>query len=377
MKRDKYLILNTGSTSTKVAVYTVEGEKIYDKTVDHPADQLLKYPTIQSQYEFRCQQLEETIKESGFSLKEMAAIGARGGALIPICEGGTYLVDDYMCQAFIDSPVQHAANLGAQIAKHFGDMEGIRAYIVDPDVIDEMTPIARVCGLKNVERSAQWHALSSKAVVRKVAGELGKKSDEITAIVLHIGGGVSVALHVNGRTVDVNNCMHGDGPFSPERAGLLPSIEVLNLVFKRGMNLDEAKRELVGRGGLVSHLGTSDARKVEEMIAQGDEYARLVYHAMAYNFAKGIGALAAAAGGKVDAIGITGGLAYSKMLMDWVKGYVGFLAPVFIYPGECEMEAIFMGIRRVEKGEEEYKLYRKKERPPIWEQPVEKEPFPG
>ena len=143
------------------------------------------------------------------------------------------------------------------------------------------------------------------------------------------------------------------------------------------MNLDEAKRELVGRGGLVSHLGTSDARKVEEMIAQGDEYARLVYHAMAYNFAKGIGALAAAAGGKVDAIGITGGLAYSKMLMDWVKGYVGFLAPVFIYPGECEMEAIFMGIRRVEKGEEEYKLYRKKERPPIWEQPVEKEPFPG
>ena len=172
-----------------------------------------------------------------------------------------------------------------------------------------------------------------------------------------------MALHVNGRTVDVNNCMHGDGPFSPERAGLLPSIEVLNLVFEKHMNLDQVKKELVGRGGLVSHLGTNDAREVERMIGQGDCYAELVYQAMAYNFAKHIGALAAAGKGKIDAIGITGGLAHSDMLIRWVKEYVSFLAPVYVYPGECEMEAIYLGVKRVEHGEEEYKLYRKRERP--------------
>lgn len=363
MVRDKYLIINTGSTSTKITIFTEEGEKILDKNVPHSSEEIVKHREIQDQYGFRCENLLAALGESGFSLHEMAAIGARGGALIPIYEDGTFLVDDYMCQALTDTPVKHAANLGAQIAKNFADREGIHAYVVDPDVLDEMLPIARICGLKGATRSAQWHALSSKAVVRKIAGEMGKKHNEITAIVLHIGGGVSVALHVNGRTVDVNNCMHGDGPFSPERAGLLPSIEVLNLVFEKHMNLDQVKKELVGRGGLVSHLGTNDARDVERMIGQGDRYAELVYQAMAYNFAKHIGALAAAGKGKIDAIGITGGLAHSDMLIRWVKEYVSFLAPVYVYPGECEMEAIYLGVKRVEHGEEEYKLYRKRERP--------------
>lgn len=361
--RDKYLIINTGSTSTKITIFDEAGQKLLDKTVPHSSEEIAKHREIQDQYEFRCNNLLDALEENGFSLEEMRAIGARGGALIPIYEDGTFLVDEYMCQAFIDTPVKHAANLGAQIARNFAEREGIHAYVVDPDVLDEMTPISRICGLKGAERSAQWHALSSKAVVRKIADEMGKRHDEITAIVLHIGGGVSVALHVNGRAVDVNNCMHGDGPFSPERAGLLPTIEVLNLVFEKHMSLEEVKRELVGRGGLVSHLGTNDAREVEAMIEQGDDYARLVYQAMAYNFAKHIGALAAAGKGKIDAIGITGGLAHSRMLIDWVKEYVSFLAPVYVYPGECEMEAIYLGVKRVEHGEENYKIYRKKERP--------------
>lgn len=361
--RDKYLIINTGSTSTKITVFTEKGEKLLDENVPHSNEELSKHKEIQDQYPFRCQSLLDALEKSGFSLKEMIAIGARGGALIPVYESGTFLVDDYMCQALIDTPVKHAANLGAQIAKYFGDMEGIRAYIVDPDVLDEMTPIARICGIKGAERSAQWHGLSSKAVVRKIAGELGKRHDEINVIVLHIGGGVSVALHQKGKAVDVNNCMHGDGPFSPERAGLLPTIEVLNLIFEKHLTLEQAKKQLVGMGGLVSHLGTNDARKVEAMIASGDSYAKLVYQAMAYNFAKHIGSLAAAGKGQIDAIGITGGLAYSDILVGWVKEYVSFLAPVYVYPGECEMEAIYLGVKRVEKGEEEYKVYRKRQRP--------------
>lgn len=363
MKRDKYLIINTGSTSTKITIFLENGEKILDKTVEHSAEEILNHKKVQDQLEFRCENLLQALTENGFGLEEMSAIGARGGALIPIYEDGTFLADDYLCQASIDSPVEHAANLGAQIAKRFADAQGIKAYVVDPDVLDEMTPIARVTGLKGVERSAQWHGLSQKAIVRLLAKELGKKHDEITAIVLHIGGGVSVALHINGRTVDVNNCMHGDGPFSPERAGMLATIEVINMIFKQGMSEEEVKRQLVGKGGLVSHLGTNDARKVEEMIDQGDKYAELVYKAMAYNFAKSIGALAAVAKGKVDAIGITGGMAYSDRMIGWIREYVDFLAPVYVYPGEREMEAVFLGVRRVEQGEEQYKLYRKKERP--------------
>ena len=252
--RDKYLIINTGSTSTKITVFTEDGEKLLDKTVPHSSEELAKHREIQDQYEFRCQNLLSALEEQGFSLSEMIAIGARGGALIPVYEDGTFLVDDYMCQAFIESPVKHAANLGAQIAKHFADMEGIRAYIVDPDVLDEMTPISRICGIKGVERSAQWHGLSSKAVVRKIADEMGKRHDEINVIVLHIGGGVSVALHQKGKAVDVNNCMHGDGPFSPERAGLLPTIEVINMIFEKHMTQEQVKKQLVGAGGLVSHF---------------------------------------------------------------------------------------------------------------------------
>lgn len=363
MVRDKYLILNTGSTSTKVTVFNDQGDRTVDRTVQHPTEELNKYERVQDQYQLRCDNLAKALEESELCLDEVIAVGARGGTLIPIYEDGTFLVDEYMCQTLIHSTVEHAANLGAQIAKYFADKAGTAAYVVDPDVLDEMSPIARICGLKGVERGAQWHGLSQKAIVRKLAAELGKPHDEITAIVLHIGGGVSVGLHINGKAVDVNNCIHGDGPFSPERAGLLPTIEVLNLVFEKHMSLAEVKKELVGNGGLVSHLGTNDAREVERMIEDGDEYAKLVYEAMTYNFAKSIGALAAAAKGKVDAIGVTGGMAYSDMMMEWLREYVAFIAPIFIYPGEREMEAIYQGIWRVEQGLEDYKQYRVKERP--------------
>ena len=169
MKRDKYLIINTGSTSTKITIFNEAGEKILDQNVTHSAEEIGKYKDVQDQYDFRCENLLAALKDYGFSLEEMHAIGARCGALIPVYEGGIFLIDDYMCQALIDTPVRHAANLGAQIAKKFADSQGIKAYIADPDVLDEMTPIARITGLKGVERSALWHCLSSKAVVRKIA----------------------------------------------------------------------------------------------------------------------------------------------------------------------------------------------------------------
>lgn len=361
--RNKYLVLNTGSTSTKVTVYLDTGERIFDQTQNYDAQQIQQYPHVQDQFEFRCAKLDQILRDNDIHLDEMLAIGGRGGTLIPIYEGGTYEVDEFMCQYLIDSPVEHAANLSAQLARYLADQVGIKAYVVDPDVLDEMSPIARITGLKGCYRSAQWHGCSQKAITRLLAKELGKDVKDINVIVLHIGGGISVGLHMHGRTVDVTNCIHGDGPFSPERAGSMPTLDVLDLAYKRGLTYEEAKKELVGKGGLVSHLGTNDAREVERMIDAGDEYAQLVYSAMAYNFARWVGAMAACGKGQIDAIGITGGLAYSRRLMDELQEYIGFIAPVYLFPGEREMDAIYEGVKRVVDGKEEPKLYRVKERP--------------
>ncbi|RLD13437.1 MAG: butyrate kinase, partial [Caldiserica bacterium] len=234
---------------------------------------------------------------------------------------------------------------------------GIPAFIVDPVVVDEMDDLARISGLPEIERKSIFHALNQKSVARKAASDLGKRYEDVNFIVVHLGGGISIGAHRRGRVVDVNNALNGDGPFAPEKAGGLPTQALVDMCFSGKFTLEEMLKKLAGKGGLVSHLGTNDARKVEKMIEEGDEHAKLIYEAMAYQIAKTIGEMATVLKGDVDAIILTGGLAYSKMLTAWVKERVSFIAPVKIYPGENEMEALALGALRVLRGEEKAKIY--------------------
>lgn len=353
--KNKILIINPGSTSTKIAVYCND-EIMHLESIQHTNEELAPYAHVADQKEFRLTKILEILNKAGIELKDFICISARGGLLRPI-PGGTYEVNDFMVQELLNPKKEHACNLGALIAKELADRVGVKAYIVDPVVVDEMWPLAKMTGLKGVNRACQFHVLNQKAIARKTAKALGKTYKDINVIVCHIGGGVTVGLHKHGKVVDVNNGLDGDGPMSPERAGILPNIDVLELAYQNKMTFDQAYKTLVGNGGLVSHLGTNDARKVENMIKAGDEYAGLVYETMAYQISKEVGALATAVNGRVDAIALTGGIIYSKMMADWITDRVSFIAPVYRYPGEGEIQALFEGAMRVVRGEEEVQYY--------------------
>lgn len=353
---EKILVINPGSTSTKIAIYDGENP-VFETTIRHTTEELKGFSNIVEQFEFRKGVILKEISEKGFSINEINAIAARGGLLHPI-ESGTYRVNDDMVHDLMEARYgEHASNLGAPIAKRISDEFGIPAYIVDPVVIDEMIPLARYSGLKGIERKSIWHALNQKAVARRAAKDLGKSYEEVNLIVVHLGGGISIAAHRQGKTIDVNNALNGDGPFAPERAGGLPTISLVNLCLSGKYTFEEMKKLLSGKGGLVSHLGTNDAKVVENMVLQGDEYARLVYEAMAYQIAKTIGEMATVLEGKVDAIVLTGGIARSELLVNWIKDRVSWIAEVKVYPGEDEMRALAEGVLRVLRGEEQEKHY--------------------
>ena len=352
----KILVINPGSTSTKIAVFDDESP-VLEKTIRHSSEELKDFKNIIEQYDFRVKVIENVLKENGFKLEDFDAFVGRGGLLHPI-ESGTYRVNEAMLEDLKECKYgEHASNLGAIIAYNLATKVNKPAYIVDPVVVDEMEPLARYSGLKGIERKSIWHALNQKAVARRAAKDLHKKYDEVNLIVVHLGGGISVAAHKKGRTVDVNNALNGDGPFAPERAGGLPTISLVDLCMSGKYTYEEMKKLLAGKGGLVSHLGTNNAIEVEERIEKGDEYAKLVYEAMAYQVAKTVGEMAAVLKGEVDAIILTGGLARSKMLTDWIKERTSFIAPVLLYPGEDEMRALAEGALRVLKGEEKEKIY--------------------
>ena len=352
----KIFVVNPGSTSTKIAVFE-DDKPIFEKTVRHSTEELQGFKSIIDQYSFRVDVIEHELASNGFSLESIDAFVGRGGLLHPI-ESGTYVVNEDMLKDLRESRYgEHASNLGAIIASDLAKKVGKDAYIVDPVVVDEMDTLARYSGLKGIERSSIWHALNQKAVARKCARDVGKKYEECNFVVAHLGGGISVAAHKNGRVIDVNNALNGDGPFSPERAGGLPTVGLLDLCMSRKYSYEEMKKMLAGKGGLVSLLGTNNAMEVEKRIEQGDTYAKLVYEAMAYNVAKTIGEMATVLKGRLDAIILTGGMANSKMLTDWIKERVSFIAPVRIYPGEGEMEALAEGALRVMRGEEKVKVY--------------------
>lgn len=352
------LVINPGSTSTKIAVFSGE-EPVLEQTLRHTAEELKGYGRIIDQYQFRMEIILAFLQKAGFDLGTLSAVVGRGGILKPIV-GGTYLVNDLMVRDLTDGVQgEHASNLGGIIAREIADKLGLPAYIVDPVAVDELSPHARISGLPEIERRSIWHALNQKAVVRRAAAELGLDYEKDNFIGVHLGGGISVAAHEKGRAVDVNNALHGDGPFSPERAGGLPVGDLVGLCYSGKYTQGEIGKKLAGQGGLVAYLGLNDGRAIQARIEAGDERARLVYEAMAYQIAKEIGSAAAVLKGGVEAIVLSGGLANDRAyLVPWIVERVSFIAPVKVYPGEFEMLALAQGGLRVLDSREEAREYR-------------------
>lgn len=355
MKREYVLAINPGSTSTKVAVFR-NGENVLQKNLSHASEELDQYKKIADQFEYRKNIILDWLKSEGYETSSLKAVVGRGGLLKPM-PSGTYKVTDAMIEDLrIGVQGEHASNLGGILAKSIGDIEGIDSYIVDPVAVDEFENVARISGMPDIERRSLLHALNVKAVTHNVAKEMNKKVDELNLVVAHLGGGISIVPLKKGKMIDANNA-NEMGPFSPERVGSLPVGDIAKMCFAGDYTYGEMKKKMRGKGGLVAYLGTNDAREVEKIIKNGDEEAKLIYEAMAYQIGKEIGAMAVVLNGDVDAIVLTGGIAYSKTLTDYVKSMVGFIAPVILQPGEDEMRALNEGVLRVLSGEEEAKIY--------------------
>ena len=352
----KILTINPGSTSTKIAVFEDEKE-IWSATLRHTAEELAPFSTVASQFEFRKNIILSELKKAGIDAHSFQAIVGRGGLVKPI-ESGIYEVNEALAHD-LEHPVmgEHASNLGGliarDIAKEIGN--GTKAYIADPVVVDELEPIARLSGHPAIKRVSIFHALNQKVIARTYAKEVGKKYEDLNLIVAHMGGGISVGAHRLGRVVDVNNALDGEGPFSPERSGSLPTGALVEMCFS-GKPKAEVKKMLKGEGGVVAYLGTNDLQLVEKKAESDAEYA-LILDAMCYQIAKEIGAMAAVLKGKVDAILLTGGIAYGKPVTDYITDLVRFIAPVKVYPGEDEMRALAMNGLMVLRGEVETKIY--------------------
>ncbi|MCD8510790.1 MAG: butyrate kinase [Bacillus sp. (in: Bacteria)] len=355
-KEFRILTINPGSTSTKIGVFDNE-RMIIEETIRHDRNQLNDYNSIIDQYPFRKQMILETLDNNNINLSKLSAVVGRGGLLRPI-EGGTYTVNETMLEDLkIGYSGQHASNLGGILAHEIASQLNIEAFIVDPVVVDELAPIAKISGFADFERKSIFHALNQKAVARKVAQDFDRPYNELRLVVVHMGGGITVGVHDNGRVIDVNNGLHGEGPFSPERAGTVPAGDLVSMCFSGEFFADEIMKKIVGQGGLVGYLGTNDAVEVENRIAKGDEKAEIVYEAMAYQIAKEIGAASAVLSGKVDAIVLTGGLAYGKQFVKLITDRIQWIGDVIIKPGEDELQALAEGALRVLRNEEVAKEY--------------------
>lgn len=353
---ERLLIINPGSTSTKLALYSGDVPEVVE-TVRHSAVSLAAYDHIFDQYGFRRDLILDWLAARSQPAAGLLAVVGRGGLLRPI-PGGTYVVNQRMLTDLQTAAFgEHAANLGAPIAHEIAAAVGAAAFIVDPVVVDEMEPVARLSGLPEMPRRSIFHALNQKAVARRCARDLGRRYQDINLIVVHLGGGITIGAHRQGRVVDVNNGLDGEGPMSPERAGTLPTVSLVHLCYSWLYTLPEISRMVVGQGGLVAHLGTNDAREAEERALQGDETALLAYQAMAYQVAKWVGRMAVSLGGQVERVVVTGGLARARLLVDALRARVEWIAPVAVYPGEDEMQALAEGALRVLRGEEAAREY--------------------
>ncbi|TJX14048.1 butyrate kinase [Tissierella creatinini] len=352
----KQLIINPGSTSTKIAIFYDENV-YFELTLRHSVEELKGFNNVYNQLNFRKNLILKELQERGIDLKTLDCVVGRGGLLKPI-ESGIYEVNELMIQDLKDSHLgEHASNLGALLANEITKDLNIKSYIVDPVVVDELQDVARISGLKEIPRISIFHALNQNAIARKHAALRNRRYEDMNLIVAHLGGGISVGAHRKGRVVDCANALNGDGPFSPERSGGLPVGDLIKLCYSGKYTYDELKKKLTGQGGLVSYLNTNDAREVVARINKGDEYARLIYYAMAYQTAKEIGAMAVVLHGQVDGILLTGGIAYDSMFTDWISEKVKFISEIYLYPGDDELRALAEGGLIILRGEEKPKIY--------------------
>ena len=351
----KQLIINPGSTSTKLALYE-DKEKIVQENVEHDAAQMQQFDSIADQIPFRMGIIRDFMARNSIQEKDLSAVMGRGGLVFGLKTGG-YEVNDDLCEALVNDRLSqpHASNLGGLLARELARPLGIPAYIYDAVTGGELTEVARITGIRDIERRSFCLVLNSRAMAIRYAQENGLDYNKLNLIVAHLGGGISASVHAQGRIID--SIGDDDGQFSPERSGSVPSLELIRLCFSGDYTKADMVKKVRGKGGLFAHLGTSDCRVIEKMIKDGDQHADLVFQAQAYQIAKGIGLLSIVLKGKCDAIILTGGVARSQMLTDRIKEYVSFIAPVAVLPGENEMEALALGGLRLLSGEETAQIY--------------------
>ena len=353
----KILVINPGSTSTKMAVYENE-TPILLRNIAHSAEELAPFGNITEQQDFRRQLVLDELKNADIPLEFDAVIG-RGGLVKPI-SGGVYEINQRMLDDTLHGCVMHshACNLGCLLAYEIAaQIPDCRSFIADPGVVDELSPMARISGSPLMPRICIWHALNQRAIARRYARGIGKEYEDLNLIICHLGGGISIAAHEHGRAIDANNALDGEGPFSPERAGSLPAVDLIRLCFSGKYNEEQLLKRIAGKAGLNAHLGTNDMREILKRIQQGDEHAQLIVDAMIYHIGKNIAAESAVLCGNIDAILITGGMAHSDYIISRLRKRIGFLAPVYTFPGEDEMEALALNALAVLQGKREAKVY--------------------
>lgn len=351
----RILVINPGSTSTKIGVFEDEVQ-LFSKTLRHSAEKIAEFAAIADQKSWRKELVMEALKENDFDATTLSAVSGRGGLVAPL-RGGTYATTDkLMADTAAGVGGQHACNLGGLIAREIGDELGIPSFIVDPPVVDELAPVARYSGHPIIARRSTFHALNQKAVAKRYAKEVGKKYEDLNLLVCHMGGGISVGAHVKGSVIDTENALDGEGPFSPERAGSLPSGDLVRLCFSGKYTEAEIKKMLTGQGGLVAYVNSTDMKQLL-IDAETDPKIAEVMDAFHYQIAKEIGAMAAAMCGQIDQIILTGGVAYGRESVEAITKHVGWIAPITVYPGEDELLALTQGALRVLKGEEKLMEY--------------------
>lgn len=350
----KILAINPGSTSTKVALFEDEKPSL-ELTLRHTAQEIARFATVADQLSWRRGLILDALKEKGFDIRELSAVIGRGGLIKPI-PSGVYEVNDAMRNDLVHAQMEHASNLGGLIADEIAREAGVKAYIADPVVVDELQEIARISGLPQCPRRSIFHALNQKATARKHCARMGWRYEEVNLVVGHLGGGISISAHDHGRVVDTNNALNGDGPIAPERSGTLPAEALVELCYSGQYQKGEVMKLLAGKGGMVAHLGINSVQELCEKAPDNAEY-DLFMRAMSYTIAKAIGGMAAALKGKVDAIILTGGIAYNEPVIDIVKEHCSFLAPIAVYPGENELESLALNALAVLRGERTPQLY--------------------
>ena len=351
----KILAINPGMISTKIGVFDDE-KLVMHATLNHPFEELCRYPFIMDEFDYRKEKLIEELQRQGISLDFDVIVG-RGGLVKPI-ESGVYELNEKVIEDTKHPRLHHACNLGSLIALSMAkEIPGCRAFTVDPGVVDELDDVARITGMPELPHQTIWHALNQREIAKRYCKEHGVKYEEQDLIVCHMGSGISFAMHHHGRAIECSDALSGDGPFSPSRAGMLPTVQLVKLCSSGKYTAAEMLRKINGHSGLTAHLGTNDCREVEQRIANGDKHAKLVLDAMIYSISRWLSSLAPSTNGHVDAIILTGAIAKSQYVTDGLKQRLTYLAPVFVYPGEDELTALAMNVLRAMRGEQEIKVY--------------------